>query len=90
MENLKNDLSTPDDENVAARINRFQLYSVQEEFFEIWKQYELFLLDYEKRVKMKLQRTAKIGKINLIHADKSIGGISREQSMRFHFISKSS
>lgn len=61
MNNLKNDLPTPDDENIVARINRFQLCSVQEEFFEIWKQYELFIIDYEKRVKMRLQRTAKIG-----------------------------
>lgn len=62
MENLKNEQPTPDDTNIVACINRFQLGSVQDEFFEIWKQYECFLRDYEKRVKMKLQRTAKIGK----------------------------
>lgn len=62
MENLKNDQPEPNDENIVARIKRFQFGTIQAEFFEIWKQYECYLLDYQKRVKMKLQRTAKIGK----------------------------
>lgn len=50
-----------DDENILARVKRFQFYAVQEDFLDIWKQYELFLTDYEKRMKMKVQSTAKIG-----------------------------
>lgn len=61
MENLKNKQPEPNDENIVARIKRFQFCSIQGEFFEIWKEYECFLLDYQKRVKMKLRRTAEIG-----------------------------
>lgn len=62
MENLRNEQPPPDDENIVARIKRFQFRSIQDEFDEIWKQYECFLHNYEERVKMKLKRAAKISK----------------------------
>lgn len=62
MENIKNEMPAPDDEDILARVKRFQFYAVQEDFLDIWKQYELFLIDYEKRMKTKVRCTAKIGK----------------------------
>lgn len=61
MKELEVDLPKPDDGTIVARIKRLQFYSVREEFLNVWKDHEQFLLVYEERVKKALLRQARIG-----------------------------
>lgn len=61
MKQLEVDLPKPDDGSIVARIKRLHFYSVREEFLNVWKDHEQFLLVYEERVKKALLRQARIG-----------------------------
>lgn len=61
MKELEIDLPALDDSSVVARVRRLHFYSVREDFINVWKHHEQFLLDYEGRVKKTMQRQAKIG-----------------------------
>lgn len=61
MKELEIDLPKSDDSSVISRVKRLHFYSVREEFLDVWKQHEQFLLNYEDRVKKTIQRHAKIG-----------------------------
>lgn len=64
MKELEIDLPEADDGTIVARIKRLHFYSVREEFLNVWKDQEQFLLLYEERVKKALQRQASLGKHN--------------------------
>lgn len=61
MKELEIDLPSADDGSVIARVKRMHFYSVREEFVDVWKNHEQFLLEYEERVKRTMQLQAKIG-----------------------------
>lgn len=62
MKDLEIDLPPKKDTTVIARIKRLHFYSVREEFINVWKQHEQFLIDYEEKIKRELQHQAKISK----------------------------
>lgn len=61
MKDLEAELPIEDDGSVIARVKRLHFYSVREDFLNVWKQHEQFLLDYEEKIKRTVQRQAKIG-----------------------------
>lgn len=65
MRELEIELPNGNDGSTLARVKRLHFYSVREEFLQIWKQHEQFLMEYEDRVKRALQRQAKIGNIDI-------------------------
>lgn len=60
MKELEIDLPRSGDSSIVARIKRLHFYSVREEFLDVWKEHEQFLLVYEERVKKALLRQARI------------------------------
>lgn len=61
MKDLETELPIQSDGSIVARVKKLHFYSVREDFINIWRQHEQFLLDYEERLKRTVQRQAKIG-----------------------------
>lgn len=62
MKDLEINLPFKDDYTILSRIKRTHYYSVREDFLNVWRDNELFLVNYEEKVKKTLLRQAKIGK----------------------------
>lgn len=62
MKTLEVDLPQTDDHSLSGRINRLHFYSVREEFLNKWKEHELYLVEYEERLKKAIRLQAQIGK----------------------------
>lgn len=60
MKELEMDLPKSGDMSMVARIKRLHFYSVREDFLNVWKTHEHFLLMYEEGVKKALLRQARI------------------------------
>lgn len=63
MKELEIELPKTDDCSIIARVKRLHFYSVREDFIEVWRTHEQFLVDYEERVKRTMHRHAKIGNL---------------------------
>lgn len=63
MKELEIELPKVDDCSIIARVKRLHFYSVREDFIDVWRHHEQFLVDYEERVKRTMQRHAKIGNL---------------------------